>query len=462
MADLHAYLDNQKAPWDLLALRTKYYENIVKAMLKSINVPIDQLEFIVGSSYQLSRDYNLDAYRLAAITTEHDAKKAGSEVVKAVEHPLLSGLIYPGLQALDEEYLKVDAQFGGTDQRKIFTYAEKYLPQLGYKKRSHLMNFMVPGLMGNKMSSSDVDSKIDLLDSAKDVSRKIKKAFCEEGNIQENGLLSFAKFVLYPIYSLNGKEGLKVSRKPEFGGDVVFKNYQELESSFADKSLHPGDLKNSITDAINELLEPIRKTWFEDPELMKLGNMAYPAPKKAKPAKTKPSKSNENLNTNTDISRFNIVVGKIVSIEKHPNADSLYVEKIDVGEEEPRTIVSGLVKHFKPEELEGHKVCILANLKPSKLRGIKSDGMVLCASTEESGKVEIVTPPDDCPVGERIVSSKHPGQADAVLNPKQKFYSEVLDQLKTNMEKLAIYDDSVLSTSKGPLKVKTLSNARIR
>ena len=75
---------------------------------------------------------------------QHDAKKAGAEVVKQVKNPLLSGLLYPGLQAsfqtntlacmfesctliqaLDEEYLKVDAQFGGVDQRKIFTFAEK-------------------------------------------------------------------------------------------------------------------------------------------------------------------------------------------------------------------------------------------------------------------------------------------------------------------------------------------------
>ena len=74
--------------------------------------------------------------------TEHDAKKAGAEVVKQVANPLLSGLLYPGLQALDEEYLKVDAQFGGIDQRKIFTFAEKYLPALGYEKRIHLMNPM--------------------------------------------------------------------------------------------------------------------------------------------------------------------------------------------------------------------------------------------------------------------------------------------------------------------------------
>uniref|UniRef100_A0A1X7SK20 Uncharacterized protein n=1 Tax=Amphimedon queenslandica TaxID=400682 RepID=A0A1X7SK20_AMPQE len=62
---------------------------------------------------------------MTSVVSQHDAKKAGAEVVKQVKFPLLSGLLYPGLQALDEEYLKVDAQFGGEDQRKIFTFAEK-------------------------------------------------------------------------------------------------------------------------------------------------------------------------------------------------------------------------------------------------------------------------------------------------------------------------------------------------
>ena len=84
----------------------------------------------------------MDLYRLSSVVTEHDAKKAGAEVVKQVANPLLSGLLYPNLQALDEEYLKVDAQFGGVDQRKIFTFSEKYLPALGYEKRIHLMNPM--------------------------------------------------------------------------------------------------------------------------------------------------------------------------------------------------------------------------------------------------------------------------------------------------------------------------------
>ena len=54
-ADLHAYLDNMKAPWELLELRTSYYENVIKAMLESIGVPLEKLRFIKGTDYQLSK-----------------------------------------------------------------------------------------------------------------------------------------------------------------------------------------------------------------------------------------------------------------------------------------------------------------------------------------------------------------------------------------------------------------------
>jgi methionine--tRNA ligase beta chain len=79
--------------------------------------------------------------------------------------------------------------------------------------------------------------------------------------------------------------------------------------------------------------------------------------------------------------RLNIRVGKIVEVKKHPDADSLYVEKIDLGEPNgPRTIVSGLVNFVPLNEMENRMVVILANLKPANLRGISSHGMVLCAS----------------------------------------------------------------------------------
>ncbi|KAI5303062.1 Tyrosine--tRNA ligase cytoplasmic [Ascosphaera pollenicola] len=177
LADIHAFLDNLKAPIDLVAYRTEYYRYVIQAMLETVGVPTDKLEFVKGSDYQKSAEYTMDVYRLSSVVTEHDAKRAGAEVVKQVDNAPLSGLLYPLMQALDEEHLGVDAQFGGVDQRKIFTLAQETLPKLGYKERAHLMNPMVPGLAGGKMSSSDPDSKIDILDTADAVKKKLKKAY---------------------------------------------------------------------------------------------------------------------------------------------------------------------------------------------------------------------------------------------------------------------------------------------
>lgn len=130
---------------------------------------------------------------------------------------------------MDEEYLKVDAQFGGVDQRKIFTFAEKYLPQMGYVKRIHLMNPMVPGLAGGKMSSSEEESKIDLLDSPEEVKKKLKRAFCEPGKVEDNGVLAFVKHVIFSLFSQ-----FEVKRPDEFGGDKLYKIYDELEHDFVE------------------------------------------------------------------------------------------------------------------------------------------------------------------------------------------------------------------------------------
>lgn len=75
-------------------------------------------------------------------------------------------------------------------------------------------------------------------------------------------------------------------------------------------------------------------------------------------------------------------VGKILSVAQHPEAERLFVEQIDCGDEAgPRTVVSGLVGKVAPEALEGRMVVVVCNLKPSKMRGVLSSAMLLCAST---------------------------------------------------------------------------------
>ena len=80
------------------------------------------------------------------------------------------------------------------------------------------------------MSSSEESSKIDILDTPAQLKKKIKGAFCEPGNIENNGILSFAKHVLFPL----SKSGdFVIDRKEEYGGRLVFNSYQELEDTFA-------------------------------------------------------------------------------------------------------------------------------------------------------------------------------------------------------------------------------------
>ena len=135
----------------------------------------------------------------------------------------------------------------------------------------------------------------------------MKKAFCEEGNVTDNGPLSFVKSVLFPLYSLNFQTPKFTIKRPEkYGGDVAYADYQSLEDDFRDKKVHPGDLKSSITQSINSILEPIRKKLENDPELKELVKNAYPEPaakivvNKKKPKSKSKSKSNSNSNINDD------------------------------------------------------------------------------------------------------------------------------------------------------------------
>ena len=233
LADIHGFLDNLKAPIELVNYRAQYYKFVITSLLKAVNVPIEQLEFVTGSQYQLSKEYAMDVFRMSAIVTEHDSKKAGAEVVKQVDNPVLSGLIYPLMQALDEQHLDVDVQFGGVDQRKIFTLAAEQLPKLGYKARAHLMNPMVPGLAGGKMSASDPDSMIDLLDSPDVVRRKLKKSHAAPKEIEGNGVISFVEYVLLPASGLrqDGHERLVVERKDQ--DSLTYTDIKKLKEDYA-------------------------------------------------------------------------------------------------------------------------------------------------------------------------------------------------------------------------------------
>ncbi|KAI3404834.1 ARC1 [Candida oxycetoniae] len=140
-------------------------------------------------------------------------------------------------------------------------------------------------------------------------------------------------------------------------------------------------------------------------------------------------------------------VGFIKKAERHPDADTLYVSTIEMGDEDgPRTVCSGLVNEIPLEEMQQRYVIVVANLKPVTMRGIKSCAMVLCASNAD--KVEFVNPPKDSKPGDKIFFEGYNGVPEKQLNPKKKIWEAIQPKFTTNENFEVTYTEEGKSPSK--------------
>jgi len=103
-----------------------------------------------------------------------------------------------------------------------------------------------------------------------------------------------------------------------------------------------------------------------------------------------------------DFAKVDLRVGQVLSAERVPKADKLLLMKIDIGEEQPRQVLAGIAQYYEPEKMIGRKVVVVANLKPRKLRGFESQGMVVAASYGAEGRPVIATFTEDVPNGARL------------------------------------------------------------
>jgi methionyl-tRNA synthetase len=104
----------------------------------------------------------------------------------------------------------------------------------------------------------------------------------------------------------------------------------------------------------------------------------------------------------TDFTKVELRVGEVLTAERIPKADKLLLLTVDIGEEKPRQILAGIAQYYSPEQLVGRKIAVVANLKPRKLRGHESQGMLLAASVGDEGKPVIATFTEDVPNGARL------------------------------------------------------------
>ena len=252
LANWHAWL-NKKGDWEFLEKQMKIWQAGIKA------AGLSEAKFITGTDFQQKKEYINDVMILALNTTVNRGLRSMQTVARDIENAKVSQIIYPLMQIADIKHLDLDFVVAGLDQRKIHTLGIENFTKINFNKKPVFIHTgIITSLKGpgKKMSSSIPESMITIKDSKSEIENKIKNAYCPEGLIKENPVLEIAKLLLFPKF-----EKLEISRQEKFGGNKLYKTYQELESDFSNKKLHPVDLKQSVIEYLEKLLSPIRKAW---------------------------------------------------------------------------------------------------------------------------------------------------------------------------------------------------------
>lgn len=201
-----------------------------------------------------------------------------------------------------------------------------------------------------------------------------------------------------------------------------------------------------------------------------LGTVLFPrkdedAGAAAKEAKAKPPAKKEpppvDDPNQVPFTKLDLRVGQLVRVWNHDSSEKLYCEEVDLGDGNLRPVVSGLRQHYTLEQMTGRRVVFVANLPEAKMAGFVSTGMVLAATSSDGAKVELLAPPADAAIGERIfltdaLGARVTGEPWAVSRVKnKKLWPEIAKDLRTNDHCQACWAGQVFMTSAGPCVVES-------
>ena len=261
LADWHTLInDKLGGDWETISKVSKYYQDAFKLVCPDA-------EIVLGSKlYEEKTEYWSELVKFTkhmsiARTMRTLTIMGRSEDDKKID---VAKLLYPAMQAVDIHSLDVDIAHAGMDQRKIHMLVREVFPKMGWKVPVSVHHKLLPGLSKpaetnesqilGKMSKSDPNSGIFIHNTDEEIKKKINKAWCDEGIIENNPILAIAESVIFHEFS-----EMKVERPEKFGGNVSYSNYSQLETDFVEKKLHPGDLKQTVGNYLVKIISPIRE-----------------------------------------------------------------------------------------------------------------------------------------------------------------------------------------------------------
>ena len=263
LADWHTFI-NDKLGGNLETIKkvSEYYASAFKFLCPGI-------EILQGSKlYESRREYWTELIQFAKHMSLPRTMRTLTIMGRSEKDKLdLAQMLYAPMQAVDIHAMDLDIVHSGMDQRKIHMLVREVFPKMKWKVPVAIHHHLLPGLsepeitseedskISSKMSKTKPSSGIFIHDNDEEIQSKIKKAWCPEGLIENNPLLEISRYVIFHEF----KEFL-VERSPKFGGNISYTSYSQLESDFAQKKLHPSDLKKTVETYLIKIISPIRKS----------------------------------------------------------------------------------------------------------------------------------------------------------------------------------------------------------
>jgi len=269
IADWHAWINN-KMGGDLDKIR-KVGEYFVEVW-RAAGVDMDKVEVVWASELVDSSEYWKKVILIAKKTTIRRATRCLT-IMGRTEGELneTAQLFYPMMQSADIFHLDADICQLGLDQRRANILAREVGPKLGWWKPVVVSHHMLMGLEGvkepegydenksidiqisSKMSKSKPSTALYVHDDETQICNKIMAAFCPEKIVEGNPVLEYWKYVIFRKI-----DRFVIERPTKFGGNLELNGYEELERLYRKGKIHPLDLKNSTSQAMNKIIDPIR------------------------------------------------------------------------------------------------------------------------------------------------------------------------------------------------------------
>ena len=262
LADWHTYLNNKLGgDWEKIRMVSKYYADAFKMFCPGV-------EIVEGSQlYESRRGYWLDLVKFAKNMSLERTMRSLTIMGRSTEKDKidLGQLFYPPMQAVDIHTMDLDIVHAGMDQRKIHMLVREIFPKMKWNVPVAVHHHILAGLgepgtasdsdsISSKMSKSKSASGIFVHDTDEEINSKFKKAWCPEGVIDKNPVLEISKYIVFHKFN-----EVIVERPDKFGGNVTYTRYQDLEGDFAQKKLHPSDLKATVSKYVTDIIRPIKE-----------------------------------------------------------------------------------------------------------------------------------------------------------------------------------------------------------